>query len=455
MKLSPTDPTYLDYYGYKLYKSDFITDKSYKRGEEIHKIKDEYIKTLPENTRNLYDAFNLLAIYLSNGGVLYYHNGYDACRYISYRIHEKIRELNFGVCDEDTFKLFNKFVETYNQKKRNNICKSYINYIDNDTYQKMKKLYSLYDKFISLKEKKDDLSLCDAIDFLVHSYNDVIKDYKENDSYLFNKIKDLKYIIETSEWKSNTTCGYRVKHLLSLEQDNSHEKQVQQNQNKESESHQAAMQQKRDAHDIESTTALKDTDALQVQAELNARTELPRGKTLQEEQALKLGSAFQGEDVLESGKTFRERSEFPKILSLSVKENENPVQGMSLLVNTGDGVENEIPSGEAEMHHVVDPRRIPQDPQNFLGTMKNAISGFMNEVEPAPILGVSGGMGALFLLFKYTPVGTFFRGGRRINNRIPRTFYGQFVGGPAGYDDFYEGSFGPGPINISYRPELE
>ncbi|SCA60344.1 VIR protein [Plasmodium vivax] len=455
MTLYRTDPTYLDFYGYNSYKSRFRTDISYKNDEEIRKIIEEYMQKLPRNRSNLLDAFYLIITYLKNGGVLYSDNGYDACRYISYRIHEKIRELNFGVCDEDTFKLIKDFVAIYNEKEHNNYCKTYINYIEDDVYRKMKLLYELFDKYISLKKLKNDSSSCDTLHFLVHSYNDVIKDYKENDSYLFNKIKDLKYIIETSEWKSNTTCGYRVKHLLSLEPDNSHEKQVQQNQNKESESHQAAMQQKRDAHDIESTTALKDTDALQVQAELNARTELPRGKTLQEEQALKLGSAFQGEDVLESGKTFRERSEFPKILSLSVKENENPVQGMSLLVNTGDGVENEIPSGEAEMHHVVDPRRIPQDPQNFLGTMKNGISGFMNEVEPAPILGVSGGMGALFLLFKYTPVGTFFRGGRRINNRIPRTFYGQFAGGPAGYDDFYEGSFGPGPINISYRPELE
>ncbi|VUZ99451.1 PIR protein [Plasmodium vivax] len=455
MKLSPTDPTYLDYYGYKLYKSDFITDKSYKRGEEIHKIKDEYIKTLPENTRNLYDAFNLLAIYLSNGGVLYYHNGYNACRYISYKIHEEILKLNSGVCDESVFKLFNKFVETYNQKKRNDICKSYINYIDNDTYQKMKKLYSLYDKFISLKEKKDDLSLCDAIDFLVHSYNDVVKGYKENDSNLFNKINDLKYIIETSEWKSNTKCGNRLLHLLSLKPANSHEKQVDQKQNKESESHEATMQQKGDSQHIETATALKETDALEGVEELNVPAELPRGETLQEEQALKVGSVLQGEDVFEGRTTLRERSKIQEILSLPGKGNENTVLQISLLGNTREGVENEILSGEAEMHHVVDPRRIPQDHQNFLGTMKNAISGFMNEVEPAPILGVSGGMGALFLLFKYTPVGTFFRGGRRINNRIPRTFYGQFAGGPAGYDDFYEGSFGPGPINISYRPELE
>ncbi|KMZ92856.1 hypothetical protein PVMG_01442, partial [Plasmodium vivax Mauritania I] len=42
----------------------------------------------------------------------------------------------------------------------------------------------------------------------------------------------------------------------------------------------------------------------------------------------------------------------------------------------------------------------PGGKEGIMVSMKNAISGFMNEVEPAPILGVSGGMGALFLLFR-------------------------------------------------------
>ncbi|VUZ99587.1 PIR protein [Plasmodium vivax] len=92
---------------------------------------------------------------------------------------------------------------------------------------------------------------------------------------------------------------------------------------------------------------------------------------------------------------------------------------------------------------------------SVLGKIQSTLSGIVSEVEPAPILCVSGGMGALFLLFKYTPVGTFFRGGRRINNRIPRTFYGQFPGGLTGYDELYEGALGPDPINISYRAGLE
>ncbi|VVA00269.1 PIR protein [Plasmodium vivax] len=437
MTISRTDSTYLNYYEYNQYKSKFKIDDSYRSSDEIRILKDKYIKTLPTDTRNLHDAFNLLVKYLSNGGVLYDHNGYHVCRYISYKIHEKIIELNNGVCNDVIFNFFKDFVAMYNNEKGNNICRSYINYIDNDTYRKMKMLYSLFDKFISLKKLQNDSSSCKTLNFLVHSYNDVVRNYNENDSNLFNKLKDLKYIIETSEWESNTTCESRVSHLLPLKPDNSHEKQVEQKQNTESESQKNAMQQKADIQEIKTTIELKEYSALQGVEELNGRTEFPREKTTRD------------------GETLPEREELPEILSIPLKENENTVHQISLLGNTRGGVENEILPVEGGIYHTIDPTRIPQDPQNFLGTMKNAISGFMNEVEPAPILGVSGGMGALFLLFKYTPVGTFFRGGRRINNRIPRTFYGQFAGGPAGYDDFYEGSFGPGPINISYRPELE
>ncbi|CAI7718355.1 hypothetical protein PVPAM_040010100 [Plasmodium vivax] len=85
-------------------------------------------------------------------------------------------------------------------------------------------------------------------------------------------------------------------------------------------------------------------------------------------------------------------------------------------------------------------------------SVMSTITGVFQSVEPVPILGVSGGMGALFLLFKYTPVGTFFGGRRRRNHLIPSGFPGAYPGFP-GYEEHYDGNFGPGPINISYQAE--
>ncbi|VUZ99666.1 PIR protein [Plasmodium vivax] len=91
---------------------------------------------------------------------------------------------------------------------------------------------------------------------------------------------------------------------------------------------------------------------------------------------------------------------------------------------------------------------VETSPQSVMST----ITGVFQSVEPVPILGVSGGMGALFLLFKYTPVGTFFGGRRRRNHLIPSGFPGAYPGFP-GYEEHYDGNFGPGPINISYQAE--
>ncbi|VVA00034.1 PIR protein [Plasmodium vivax] len=95
--------------------------------------------------------------------------------------------------------------------------------------------------------------------------------------------------------------------------------------------------------------------------------------------------------------------------------------------------------------------KYPQDglemEQGTMGKITGAITGVLREVEPGPILGVSGGMGALFLLFKYTPVGTFFRGGRVRSRRIPNGFSGPFLGEFPDIQDYYGGNIGYGQMN--------
>ncbi|SCA59544.1 hypothetical protein PVT01_000008900 [Plasmodium vivax] len=78
--------------------------------------------------------------------------------------------------------------------------------------------------------------------------------------------------------------------------------------------------------------------------------------------------------------------------------------------------------------------------------MKNSISNVLGSVDPVPVVGVSGGMGALFLLFRYTPVGAFFRGGRGRVHRIPRRFNGPFPGAFPDFQDYEVGHIGYGPM---------
>ncbi|VVA00333.1 PIR protein, partial [Plasmodium vivax] len=87
------------------------------------------------------------------------------------------------------------------------------------------------------------------------------------------------------------------------------------------------------------------------------------------------------------------------------------------------------------------------DTPGVFGSLQNSISSFIREVEPAPVLGVSGGMGVLFLLFKYTPVGSFFGGRRGRFRQIPRSFNGPFPGDFANFQEYDGGFIGYGPMN--------
>ncbi|SCA59961.1 hypothetical protein PVT01_000056700 [Plasmodium vivax] len=91
------------------------------------------------------------------------------------------------------------------------------------------------------------------------------------------------------------------------------------------------------------------------------------------------------------------------------------------------------------------PHTIPKD--GLLDKVQDFFTGTLGQVDPVPVVGVSGGMGALFLLFRYTPVGAFFRGGRGRAHRIPRSFNGQFLGGFPGYEEYDVGHILYGPMN--------
>ncbi|KMZ82464.1 hypothetical protein PVIIG_06198 [Plasmodium vivax India VII] len=89
----------------------------------------------------------------------------------------------------------------------------------------------------------------------------------------------------------------------------------------------------------------------------------------------------------------------------------------------------------------------------FLGKVQGAFSTMVEGVDPGPVLGVSGGMGALFLLFKYTPVGSFFGGRKGRFRQIPRSFNGPFQGEFPNFQDYDGGYIGYGPTSISSLAE--
>ncbi|SCA60587.1 hypothetical protein PVC01_000086300 [Plasmodium vivax] len=93
------------------------------------------------------------------------------------------------------------------------------------------------------------------------------------------------------------------------------------------------------------------------------------------------------------------------------------------------------------------------DPKGFLTNVQDTFLSFVKDVEPGPVLGVSGGMGALFLLFKYTPVGSFFGGRRGRIRQIPSSFRGFPPADFANFQEYDGGFIGYGPTSISSLAE--
>ncbi|KMZ96049.1 hypothetical protein PVNG_05987 [Plasmodium vivax North Korean] len=88
----------------------------------------------------------------------------------------------------------------------------------------------------------------------------------------------------------------------------------------------------------------------------------------------------------------------------------------------------------------------------MFGKIGESVINVLGDVDPVPVVGVSGGMGALFLLFRYTPVGTFFRGrGRR--QGIPTRFDGVYPGFMTDFQGYGDGNFGHDRFIIAYGAE--
>ncbi|SCA59916.1 hypothetical protein PVT01_000053400 [Plasmodium vivax] len=95
-------------------------------------------------------------------------------------------------------------------------------------------------------------------------------------------------------------------------------------------------------------------------------------------------------------------------------------------------------------------------PETVMEKMKIAFSKVLETVEPVPVLGVSGAIGASFLLFKYTPIGSLFGRNRRNNQNIPNFFdprYGEQFSGY--YPQYYNEGFPNDRVNIAYNPSSD
>ncbi|KMZ76786.1 hypothetical protein PVIIG_05387 [Plasmodium vivax India VII] len=404
----------------------------------------EYFTNKPENIKRLSKVFINLKKYLSNAHVFVSssYNGDGTCDFMSYLLYDGIRKENNGHCDEETFNDFKDFVDSYNKSTTSSMCYDKLKHLEFKVYEKKEALYKLYDMFYELDKQKNwpyVQNVCRILGSLIFNYNKFNEKFYEKDEELLKKLQKLKPLIEEHTWVSKHNCDARLSSLQTLKSEFLERQKQPKIQDAESTltllSNQASTVRLEREDKLITMPSERESQRLDVREE---QLEL-RGH---ESQITELGvrgvpqtrtggaqTAVEPNGILAEATTFAEGTNYQ-------------------LNDHRDSLKYTKPFDEHETYfeqQYRNPTVYPQINPNVEGvfvSMKNTLSSIVQNVEPAPILGVSGGMGALFLLFKYTPVGTFFRGRRGRTYGIPSGFNGPFTGEFAGYQDYLGGNIG-------------
>ncbi|CAI7721714.1 PIR protein [Plasmodium vivax] len=449
-----------EYPSYECYQKlkELFVDRKLEINDYIIEFEKNHAAHIGSKLNGLSKVYTEFKKYLSNSAVFSsYYNSYDGkgtCKYISYLLCDKIsNNYLYGECNEEKFNIFKEFLHIYNNKG-SNICKDMLERLDNKEILKVKALYELYDKYYLLDRQHpnwDQEKYCPDMEYLVQIYNNFLNNNPSTTPEFNDLLNMFKVRMNAIRETGKTRCS--GKHFSIREPILFIPEVIKPPPPSERES-------------IQSQVGTSYGAGEAKHSELTSLETTPVRENSHHAKGPELSDTLKSTETLDTYKVREE--EYPRD-TLEYSEQHNPLRRVASYVSHRShgpgrsyepreylGTNSTLPIGEEKIESTdLKESVLRNEDVSVLGKIQNTLSGIVSEVEPAPILGVSGGMGALFLLFKYTPVGTFFRGGRRINNRIPRTFYGQFPGGLAGYDELYYGALGADPINISYRAGME
>ncbi|SCA82186.1 hypothetical protein PVC01_000122000 [Plasmodium vivax] len=398
----PSYECYIDIkhqFGKKLKDNDYIDPKIV---SFVKTYKPDKLQKLNE----LSDVFTNLKKFLSNHHVFGFRNyyGQGICNYISYLLCDKIRD-TYGECDEKAFNALKEFVNGYNNNYDSYMCREMLNRIDSTEYEKLKNLYQFsyfYDIFTEFKVLMEN----------------IIENAKK-----VQKCKEQNFILGKQSLIKPIEENIQAPPIISLES----EGKLPQGDPLDSEV-------KSEPPELTSslTTSAREQD--RAYSGNSQRSEVASNFVPRE--SADRNQAHEKLDNSEHESSRRQQSYVSR----------GPYGLGNYYESRGYLKTNEILSPEENT--IVEKEHLELGPEKgnagLMTKIQGAFSGFINEVQPGPVLGVSGGMGALFLLFKYTAVGSFFGGRRGRIRQIPRSF-GGFA--PGEFPNFQE--YGVGHVRYS------
>ncbi|SCA81999.1 VIR protein [Plasmodium vivax] len=338
--------------------------------------------------------------------------------------------------DSDFVEIFQKFLRKYGEKfsQRKDRCISKIDPIETTRFNNMDALHRLYDKLRNYSgyATANMPSACGEFSLFITEYNDYILNNKSKSEF-FNRILQNFYNgVEKTFSDFKLQCSEYPLHLISPKLHEPEPEPV-----KKIEYHsptQAGQRELQSGGAKSQTESHEDLD--------RANTQLPQEKTESASITEKTVRAETHTDDDIHRVTSYQHTTHNHITEIDAvpeipPQYEPPLRGFVYL----------RPQSQPQHQEYIESQEPSNEPARDSSTIIGFITNVIKDVDPVPVVGVSGGMGALFLLFRYTPFGTFFRGGRGRVHRIPRSFNGQFLGGFPGYEDYDVGHIGYGPMN--------
>ncbi|KMZ76725.1 hypothetical protein PVIIG_05898 [Plasmodium vivax India VII] len=141
----------------------------------------------------------------------------NPCNYFNYHLKTQLKKVTFYDIN-DTFNNIKTYFKLDNEIK-NNSCITKMNYIDNVTFNKMKKLYDLYDAyeaFYNQRIQDDGIHNCKTLSEVIDEYNDIIKNNEyANNVYLYKELKNIKCLIERDHLFYSGKCNPKLPEFTS------------------------------------------------------------------------------------------------------------------------------------------------------------------------------------------------------------------------------------------------
>ncbi|KMZ83992.1 hypothetical protein PVBG_06169 [Plasmodium vivax Brazil I] len=361
--------------------------------ETSQKYFNDYIQSFA-NQRSFVKQNNDLLTYLAKrlgGDGLFIDIGYDiCCTYINYLLNYKIENKNNGSL-ENYFENFKNFAHYYAEKKHGksfnqNTCESYLKPIFNEKkYNTMKILYKMYYYFNLVKsytQTDNKVGICNNYGLVNKFYRDLKQIYNTNTD-LMEKLNYFGNVIKSSERSYDALCGNNLLILISPPPVSKPAQETTVISGESSSTYVASNLQNPKVSEphVEGTDSANQQDLLITSQVAESPREVQSKTELEQEKIATRALPGLSEETHHIDHTFDRSNERTEVEI-------NP-SGYGVFSTEG---------GLTSIHG-----QLPQTARQEKGLLTNVQDTFFSivkDVDPAPVLGVSGGMGVLFILFK-------------------------------------------------------